>query len=99
MVNIRPPATYMEAFLVSTGIVALAEIGDKTQLLAFVLATQFRRPLPIVGGIFVAFLVYIVPNLLFNKATAFKHYARRPDTIFVLIMGLIIMGVTIWQMF
>ncbi|HEX5343324.1 MAG TPA: TMEM165/GDT1 family protein [Duganella sp.] len=44
----------MEAFLVSTGIVALAEIGDKTQLLAFVLAARFRRPLPIVAGIFVA---------------------------------------------
>ncbi|NYE63984.1 putative Ca2+/H+ antiporter (TMEM165/GDT1 family) [Duganella sp. 1224] len=44
----------MEAFLVSTGIVALAEIGDKTQLLAFVLATRFRRPLPIVAAIFVA---------------------------------------------
>jgi len=47
----------MEAFLVSSGIVALAEIGDKTQLLAFVLATQFRRPLPIVAGIFVATIV------------------------------------------
>lgn len=47
----------MEAFLVSTGIVALAEIGDKTQLLAFVLAAQYRRPLPIVGGIFVATVV------------------------------------------
>ncbi|TFW22558.1 TMEM165/GDT1 family protein [Duganella callida] len=44
----------MEAFLVSTGIVALAEIGDKTQLLAFVLAARFRRPLPIVAGIFVS---------------------------------------------
>ena len=44
----------MEAFLVSTGIVALAEIGDKTQLLAFLLAARFRRPLPIVLGIFVA---------------------------------------------
>jgi len=44
----------MEAFLVSTGIVALAEIGDKTQLLAFVLAARFRRPLPIVAGILVA---------------------------------------------
>ncbi|UGQ46677.1 TMEM165/GDT1 family protein [Massilia endophytica] len=44
----------MDAFFVSTGIVALAEIGDKTQLLAFVLAAQFRRPLPIVAGIFVA---------------------------------------------
>jgi putative Ca2+/H+ antiporter (TMEM165/GDT1 family) len=44
----------MEAFFVSTGIVALAEIGDKTQLLAFVLAAKFRRPLPIVAAIFVA---------------------------------------------
>lgn len=44
----------MEAFLVSTGIVALAEIGDKTQLLAFVLAAKFRRPLPIIAAIFTA---------------------------------------------
>ncbi|WP_230970209.1 TMEM165/GDT1 family protein [Nitrogeniibacter aestuarii] len=44
----------MEALLVSTGIVALAEIGDKTQLLAFILAARFRKPWPIVLGIFVA---------------------------------------------
>ena len=44
----------MEALLVSTGIVALAEIGDKTQLLAFILAAKFRRPLPIIAGILVA---------------------------------------------
>ena len=47
----------MEALLVSTGIVALAEIGDKTQLLAFILATKFRRPLPIVLGILLPALV------------------------------------------
>jgi putative Ca2+/H+ antiporter (TMEM165/GDT1 family) len=41
----------MEAFLVSTGAVALAEIGDKTQLLALVLAVRFRTPLPIIFGI------------------------------------------------
>ncbi|HEY6895924.1 MAG TPA: TMEM165/GDT1 family protein [Rhodocyclaceae bacterium] len=46
----------MEAFLVSTGIVALAEIGDKTQLLAFILAAKFRKPLPIIVGILVATL-------------------------------------------
>ncbi|WP_309678240.1 TMEM165/GDT1 family protein [Polaromonas sp.] len=46
----------MEAFLVSTGIVALAEMGDKTQLLALVLAARFRKPWPIVLGIFVATL-------------------------------------------
>ena len=46
----------MEAFLVSTGVVALGEIGDKTQLLAIVLAAMFRRPWPIVAGILVATL-------------------------------------------
>ncbi|MCK2089720.1 TMEM165/GDT1 family protein [Thauera aromatica] len=44
----------MNAFLISTAIVALAEIGDKTQLLAFLLAAKFRRPWPIVLGIFAA---------------------------------------------
>ncbi len=44
----------MEAFLISTGIVALAEIGDKTQLLAFILAAKFKRPLPIIFGILFA---------------------------------------------
>jgi putative Ca2+/H+ antiporter (TMEM165/GDT1 family) len=47
----------MEAFLISTGIVALAEIGDKTQLLAFILAARFKRPLPIILGIFVATVI------------------------------------------
>jgi len=46
----------MEAFLVSTGIVALAEIGDKTQLLAFILAAKFRKPVPIIFGILIATL-------------------------------------------
>ncbi|NMG73910.1 TMEM165/GDT1 family protein [Aromatoleum diolicum] len=45
-----------EAFLMSTGIVALAEIGDKTQLLAFMLAARFRRPWPIIAGILIATL-------------------------------------------
>jgi putative Ca2+/H+ antiporter (TMEM165/GDT1 family) len=44
----------MEAFLLSTGIVALAEIGDKTQLLAFILAAKFKKPWPIIAGILVA---------------------------------------------
>ena len=46
----------MEALLTSTAVVALAEIGDKTQLLAIVLATRFKRPMPIVLGILVATL-------------------------------------------
>jgi putative Ca2+/H+ antiporter (TMEM165/GDT1 family) len=44
----------MEAFFVATGVVALAEMGDKTQLLSLVLAARFRKPWPIVSGIFVA---------------------------------------------
>jgi Ca2+/H+ antiporter, TMEM165/GDT1 family len=44
----------MEAFLLSTAVVALGEIGDKTQLLALVLAARFQRPLPIIFGIFAA---------------------------------------------
>lgn len=46
----------MEAFLVSTGLVAIAEIGDKTMLLAILLAATWRRPVPILAGIFVATL-------------------------------------------
>ncbi len=52
----------MEAFLVSSGIVALAEMGDKTQLLALVLAARFRKPVPIILGILIA--------TLFNHAFA-----------------------------
>lgn len=47
----------MEALLVSAGVVALAEIGDKTQLLAFILAARFKKPLPIIAGILCATLV------------------------------------------
>jgi len=46
----------MEAFLVSTGLVTLAEMGDKTQLLSLVLAARFRKPWPIACGILVATL-------------------------------------------
>jgi putative Ca2+/H+ antiporter (TMEM165/GDT1 family) len=52
----------LEAFLISTGVVALGEMGDKTQLLAVLLAVKFRKPVPIVLGIFVATLL--------NHATA-----------------------------
>ena len=55
--NIRPEFPHMEAFLISTGVVALAEMGDKTQLLALVLAARFRKPWPIVFGILVATVV------------------------------------------
>jgi len=47
----------MESLLVSTGVVALAEIGDKTQLLAFILAARFKKPLPIILGILAATVI------------------------------------------
>ena len=47
----------MEALFISTGVVALAEIGDKTQLLAFILAARFKKPIPIIAGILIATLV------------------------------------------
>ena len=47
----------MQSFLVSTSIVALAEIGDKTQLLSLVLDARFRKPIPIVLGVFAATLI------------------------------------------
>ena len=50
-------AVTMESLLTSTGVVALAEMGDKTQLLAFILAARFKKPVPIILGILVATLV------------------------------------------
>jgi len=47
----------LQSFLVSTSVVALAEVGDKTQLLSLVLAAKYRKPLPIVLGVLVATLV------------------------------------------
>ena len=61
MVNcVQIPATlrfFMESFIISTGVVTLSEIGDKTQLLAFILAARFKKPLPIILGILVATLL------------------------------------------
>ena len=54
--SIPPLGVLMEAFLVSAGLVAIAEIGDKTQLLAMILATRYRKPVPIIVGILVATL-------------------------------------------
>ena len=55
----------MEAFLISTGLVTLAEMGDRTQLLAFLLAAKFRRPFPIMLGILIATLAnHAVAGLL-----------------------------------
>jgi Ca2+/H+ antiporter, TMEM165/GDT1 family len=68
----------VEAFLVSVGVVALGEIGDKTQLLALVLAARYRKPLPIVAGILVATLAnHALAGWLGNLVRA----ALPPDTL------------------
>ena len=62
----------METFLTSTAVVALAEIGDKTQLLAILLAPRFGKPLPIVSGIFAATIAnHFLAALLGAQAAAF----------------------------
>ena len=62
----------MEAFLTSTAVVALAEIGDKTQLLAILLATRFKRPIPIICGIFCATIVnHFLAALVGEQASHF----------------------------
>jgi putative Ca2+/H+ antiporter (TMEM165/GDT1 family) len=84
----------MDAFLVSTGIVALAEIGDKTQLLAFLLAARFRRPLPIVFGIFVA----TIANHAFAAAVgALVSKLLGPD-VMRWVLGLAFIGMAAWIM-
>jgi hypothetical protein len=53
----EPLYASMQSLAVATGVVALAEVGDKTQLLAFVLAARFKKPVPIIGGILVATII------------------------------------------
>lgn len=61
----------MEALLISTAVVALAEIGDKTQLLAIVLAARFKRPMPVILGILVATLAnHFLAALVGERAAA-----------------------------
>lgn len=83
----------VEAFLMSTGLVALAEIGDKTQLLAFMLAARFRRAGPIVLGILVA----TVANHAFAAAVgAWLTTVLGPDVLrWVLGLSFLIMAVWI----
>jgi len=84
----------MEAFLVSTGIVALAEIGDKTQLLAFILAAKFRKPVPIIIGILAA----TIANHAFAGALgAWITSLLAPETM-RWILGLSFIGMAIWTL-
>ena len=74
----------MEAFLVSTGIVALGEMGDKTQLLALMLAARFRKPWPIVAGILLATLAN---HALAGAVGSWVAHALGPDVLLWVIGG------------
>lgn len=84
----------MEALFVSTGVVALAEIGDKTQLLAFLLATRFKKPLPIIAGILVATLLN---HSMAGALGAWITATLSPETL-RWILGLTFIAMAIWTM-
>lgn len=85
----------MEAFLVSTLVVGLAEIGDKTQLLSFVLAARFQRPLPIIFGIFFATIAnHAMAGL---AGTFFGGLLGGPWLRWIL--GVSFLGVAVWALF
>lgn len=84
----------MEALLISTGVVALAEIGDKTQLLAFILAARFKKPLPIVAGILFATLVN---HGLAGALGAWITSIASPE-VMRWVLGLSFIGMAIWTM-
>lgn len=84
----------MESLLFSTGVVALAEMGDKTQLLAFVLAARFKKPVPIIFGILCATLVN---HGLAGALGAWITHLLSPDVL-RWILGLSFIGMAIWTL-
>jgi len=84
----------MEALLISTGVVALAEIGDKTQLLAFILAARFKKPYPIIAGILCA---TIVNHGLAGALGAWITTVISPQTL-RWVLGASFIGMAIWTL-
>ena len=84
----------MESLFISTGVVALAEIGDKTQLLAFLLATRFKKPVPIIAGILVA---TILNHALAGALGAWITSVLSPEVL-RWILGLSFLGMAVWTM-
>ena len=84
----------MEAFLISTGIVALAEVGDKTQLLSLLLAARFRQPWPIVLGILVATLL----NHALAGAVGSWVTAVLGPTVLRWVLGLSFIAMAVWML-
>jgi len=84
----------MEAFLVSLSTVAIAEIGDRTQLLALVLAAHYRRPWPIIAGIVCATLVnHAVAGFIGERLGSFLTPARLDA-----VVGVSLIGMALWTL-
>lgn len=84
----------MEALWVSTGVVALAEMGDKTQLLAFILAARFKKPVPIILGILAATLLN---HGLAGAVGTWVTTVLSPDVL-RWILGLSFLAMAIWTL-
>ena len=84
----------MESLLVSTGVVALAEIGDKTQLLAFILAARFKKPVPIIAGILAA---TVVNHGLAGALGAWITASVSPEVL-RWVLGASFIGMAIWTL-
>ena len=84
----------LESLFVSTGVIALAEIGDKTQLLAFLLAARFKKPVPIILGILIA---TIFNHGLAGALGSWVTQAVSPE-ILRWVLGCSFMGMAIWTL-
>ncbi len=84
----------MDSFLVSTGVVALAEMGDKTQLLAFILAARFKKPVPIIAGILVA---TILNHSMAGALGAWVTSVLSPEAL-RWVLGLSFLAMAVWTM-
>ena len=84
----------MDSLLISTGVVALAEMGDKTQLLAFILAARFKKPLPIILGILSA---TIINHGLAGALGAWITSMVNPD-VMRWVLGTSFIGMAIWTL-
>ena len=84
----------MESLFISTGVVALAEMGDKTQLLAFILAARFKKPVPIILGILLA---TVVNHGMAGALGAWIMSTISPQVL-RWVLGLSFLGMAVWTL-
>ena len=84
----------MDPFFVSTGSVAVGELGDKTQLLSLILATRLRKPVPIIAGIFAATLI----NHLIACSVGEWVGTLMTPTVLRWVLGISFLAVAVWAL-